>query len=78
MEFNTLDDILKNALPAVKELIAEGKVRYLAISGYPLSKLWEVISKSDIKIDIVLTYSRDTLIDASLYEYIPLFKVRIA
>ncbi|XP_073989977.1 uncharacterized protein isoform X2 [Rhodnius prolixus] len=74
VEFNTLDDILKNALPAVKELIAEGKVRYLAISGYPLSKLWEVISKSDIKIDIVLTYSRDTLIDASLYEYIPLFK----
>lgn len=76
MEFAaSLDIILNEALPAVEKLVKSHKARFIGISGYPLSTLLEVVTKSKVKIDCVLTYARDTLIDNTLHDYIPKFKV---
>lgn len=74
VEFAKLKDIIESAIPALQEIIASGKARYLGISGYPLSRLGEVMSKISAKVDIVLSYSRDTLIDSSLHKYHTFFK----
>lgn len=74
VEFADEELILNEALPAVQSLVKEGKARYIAISGYPVKTLQQIVKQSKIKIDIVLTYSRDTLIDATLYDYISFFK----
>lgn len=70
-----MKDILEEALPALQDIVKSGRARYIGISGYPLSRLWDVINKTNIKLDFVLCYGRDTLIDSSLDTYYPLFKV---
>lgn len=74
VEFSPIQKILNESLPAARKLIDAGKAKFLAISGYPVSVLWEVIEKSTVKIDIVLTYARDTLFDSTLRNYIPFFQ----
>lgn len=74
IEFGSLDDVLKNAIPAVAKLIKEKKACHLGISGYPLSVLKEAVEKSHIPIEVVLSYSRDLIFDNTLQEYIPFFK----
>ncbi|XP_014284677.1 uncharacterized protein [Halyomorpha halys] len=74
VEFAKMKDILEEVLPTLQEIVKSGKARYMGISGYPLSRLWDVINRATIKIDFVLSYSRDTLIDSSLDTYYPLFK----
>lgn len=72
----SVDVILTETLPALETLRQSGKVRNIGITGYPLDKLREVIEKSPVKIDIVLSYCRGTLFDDSLREYIPFFQSR--
>lgn len=74
VEFARMEDIIHEAIPALQEIIKSGKARYLGISGYPLCRLEEVISKVNANLDLVLSYSRDTLIDSSLHKYHPFFK----
>lgn len=74
VEFAKMKDILEEALPTLQNIVKSGKARYIGISGYPLSRLWDVINRTDIKLDFVMCYGRDTLIDSSLDTYYPLFK----
>jgi len=48
-----------------------GKVKLIGITGYPLEQFRYVLERTQVKIDIVLSYCRSTLIDASLDGYIP-------
>ncbi|XP_049843899.1 uncharacterized protein LOC126295443 [Schistocerca gregaria] len=70
-----LDIIIQETLPALQELVAKGKARFIGITGYPLEPLREIIEKSgSVKVDTVLSYTRDTLIDDTLQQHLPFFK----
>ncbi|XP_032687994.1 L-galactose dehydrogenase-like isoform X1 [Odontomachus brunneus] len=72
----SLDIIFTQTLPELSRQVANGKARYIGITGYPVSVLKECVEKSNINISCVLTYTRLTLIDDTLLEYIPFFKER--
>ncbi|XP_046669829.1 L-galactose dehydrogenase-like [Homalodisca vitripennis] len=76
VEFSPLQQILTEALPAVQSIVDKKKARYVGISGYPVSVLWEVVEKSPVKIDAVLTYSRDCLFDTTIKKYTSFFQSR--
>ena len=73
----SMDLIITQTLPELSRQVADGRARYIGITGYPISVLKECIEKSNIKISCILTYTRFTLIDNSLTEYIPFLKVII-
>ncbi|XP_065217954.1 uncharacterized protein LOC135843846 [Planococcus citri] len=75
IEFASSQDLILNeTLPAVESLVKAGKVKFIGISGYPISTLWEVVEKSSVQIKCVLTYCRDTLFDCSLQDFLPKFQ----
>lgn len=69
-----IDQVIYETLPALRSLVEQGKVRFIGVTGYPLHLLKEVISKSPVKVDAVLSYSRNTLVDDELKNYIPYFQ----
>lgn len=72
----TMDVILEETLPALETLRQAGITKYIGITGYPLHTLRELIERSPVKIDIVLSYCRGTLFDQTLREYMPFFQGR--
>lgn len=72
----SLDIIITQTLPELSKQVAEGKAKYIGITGYPVSVLKECVEKSNINIACILSYTRLTLIDDTLLEYIPFFKKR--
>lgn len=74
VEFSeSLDPVVNEALPALEELRAEGKVRFIGVTGYPLNVLKEVIVRAPGRLDTVLSYARYTMIDHSLLDYLDFF-----
>lgn len=71
----SLDVIINETLPVLQEACRNGKAKYIGITGYPVHTLKECIEKSNIKLDMVLSYTRLTLIDRTLNEYVPFFNV---
>ncbi|OAD62536.1 D-arabinose 1-dehydrogenase [Eufriesea mexicana] len=69
-----LDIVITQTLPELSKQVADGKAKYIGITGYPVSILKECIEKSNINISCILSYTRYTLIDNTLLEYIPFFK----
>lgn len=53
-----------------------GKAKYIGVTGYPISVLKECIIKSKTKIDLVLSYTRLSLIDNTLKEFLAFFEVK--
>lgn len=43
---DNLDDVIGEALPAVEEIVKQGKARYIGVTGYPLATLKEAISRA--------------------------------
>ncbi|XP_037795324.1 L-galactose dehydrogenase-like [Penaeus monodon] len=77
LEFaESVDLIVNETLPALQKVVEQGKARHIGITGYPLSLLKEVVERSSVKIEVVLSYARNTLIDDVLKEYLPFFQSR--
>ncbi|KAF6210539.1 hypothetical protein GE061_013645 [Apolygus lucorum] len=76
VEFTDKKQIVEETLPALEELVKAGKIRYLGVSGYPLSDIWEVIEKSSVRVNVIITYARDTLLDSTLDEYVTRLKTK--
>lgn len=53
----------------------KGLVKYIGVTGYPVSVLAEFIRKSPVKMDMVLSYARLNLLDGTLKGYMPFFQV---
>ncbi|ELT89044.1 hypothetical protein CAPTEDRAFT_150741 [Capitella teleta] len=66
--------ILNETLPALQKIKESGKCRYIGVTGYPLSNFREVIEKSAVKIDSILTYCRYSMNDNTLKDHIPYFR----
>ncbi|KAK6622209.1 hypothetical protein RUM44_002016 [Polyplax serrata] len=72
----SVDIIINETLPALEEIVKAGKAKFIGVTGYPLSRLLEVVEKSKTKIHAVLSYCRLTLMDDALNDYLPKFKSR--
>jgi L-galactose dehydrogenase len=59
IEFVDLDQIVNETIPALREEVAKGKVRFIGVSGYPMKIFHEMIDRADL--DVVLTYNHYTL-----------------
>ncbi|XP_012135029.1 uncharacterized protein LOC100880182 isoform X2 [Megachile rotundata] len=70
----SLDVVITQTLPELSIKIADGKAKYIGITGYPVSVLKKCIEKSNINIAVVMSYARYTLLDNTLCDYIPFFK----
>jgi len=70
----TLDIVINETLPALQKVKDAGKARFIGITGYPLSKIKEVLERSTVHIDTVLNYSRNVLFDTTLNDYMPYLK----
>lgn len=71
----SLDMVINETLPVLEEYLKAGKVKYIGVTGYPVSTLWECIQKSKTKIDMTLSYTRLSLLDNTLKEFLPNFQV---
>ncbi|XP_055542441.1 uncharacterized protein LOC129728084 [Wyeomyia smithii] len=69
-----LNKIINETLPALEQLKAEDKLRYIGVSAYPIDVLKEVISRAPGRFDTVLSYCRNTLIDNTLSRFMPFFE----
>ncbi|GAV02736.1 hypothetical protein RvY_13263 [Ramazzottius varieornatus] len=66
--------LLHETLPALEKIQASGKARFIGITGYPVHSLQEIVQKSAVPIDTVLSYCRYGLFNRDLKDVIPLFK----
>jgi len=71
----TIDVVLNETLPTLEALRKEGKIRYIGVSAYPIDILKECITRAGPgRFNTVLSYSRYTLIDETLRDFVPFFK----
>lgn len=70
----SIDQVIDETLPALQILKDKGLCRFIGITGYPIGPLMEVVKRSKVKIDSVLSYARLSLHDHSLKEHFGFFK----
>ena len=59
IEFVDLDQVVNETIPALREQVDKGRVRFIGVSGYPMKIFTEMLQRSEI--DVVLTYNHYTL-----------------
>ena len=64
MEFGDLDQVIEETVPALLRLKESGKVRFVGVTGYPLTALTKVCEAANV--DTVLTYCRYNLMDTTM------------
>lgn len=64
IEFAPLELILHETLPAMQRLRAQGKVRFIGVTGYPVEMLRDVVEQSEV--DVVLSYCHYNLLNTRL------------
>jgi L-galactose dehydrogenase len=69
IEFGSLDQIVKETLPALERLRAAGKVRFIGITGLPLAIFPYVLDRANV--DTILSYCRFTPADRGLATLLP-------
>lgn len=62
----SLDIIVRQTLPTLADLRRQGLVRSIGITGYPLSTLRELATRSVVELDTCISYCRLALHDTSL------------
>lgn len=69
IEFNNLDQIVHETLPALREAVTAGKARFLGVSGLPLAVFPVILERAPL--DVILSYCHYTLQDTSLDTLLP-------
>lgn len=64
IEFGKRRQIIEETLPAMFKLKKKGKIRFIGITGYPLTPLKEIVETQEI--DTVLSYCRYNLLDTTM------------
>jgi len=74
IEFGSLDQVVNETLPALRDIQAQGKARFVGVSGLPLKIFSQVLARADL--DVILSYCHYNLMDTSLAALIPLLKAK--
>ena len=74
VEYGSLDQVIHETIPALRELQKRGKARFVGITGLPLKVFRYVMERTEL--DTVLSYCHYTLQDSSLEGLIPDLKAR--
>lgn len=74
IEFVPADIIVDEALPALRRLKAQGKIRHLGICGLPLAMFQSLLSVTDV--DVIISYCHYALNDTALLGLLPLLEQR--
>jgi aryl-alcohol dehydrogenase-like predicted oxidoreductase len=72
IEFVEMSQIVEETLPALRKVQAQGKVRFVGISGYPMQIFRYVLERTDL--DVVLSYNHYTLQNTMLADLVPYLK----
>ncbi|CAI7796271.1 unnamed protein product [Closterium sp. NIES-54] len=72
IEFGSLDQIVNETIPALQELKAAGKIRFIGITGLPLSVYQSVLPRlPPASLDLILSYCHYSLNDTTLQPLLP-------
>ena len=69
IEFGSLDQVIQETLPALREVRQQGKVRFIGITGLPLRIFQYIAERAEV--DAILSYCRYSLNDTSLETFLP-------
>lgn len=69
-----LRPVLEECLPALEALRAEGKIKFIGVSAYPIARLRDAVKLVPGRFNSVLVYARNTLIDNTLADYMSFFE----
>ena len=69
IEFTTPEQILNETLPALRHVQEQGKVRFVGVTGLPLSSFPAILDHTGL--DTILSFCHYTLFDTSLTELMP-------
>jgi L-galactose dehydrogenase len=64
IEFGSIDQIVHETIPALRDVQQSGKARYVGITGYPLAMLVSVAEREGV--DTILSYCRYNLLVTDL------------
>jgi aryl-alcohol dehydrogenase-like predicted oxidoreductase len=74
IEFVDMAQVVEETLPALRQVQAQGKVRFVGVSGYPLKIFRYVLGRADL--GVVLSYNQYTLQNRRLAELVPFLQSR--
>jgi aryl-alcohol dehydrogenase-like predicted oxidoreductase len=76
IEFVDMRQILDETLPALRKVQAQGKVRFVGVSGYPMHIFRYVLDQAPL--DVILSYNHYTLQNTMLADLVPYLKQKQA
>ena len=74
IEFVDVDRVIDETLPALRAIQAQGKARFIGVSGYPMAMFRRVIERAEV--DVVLSYNHYTLQNTMLMDLVPELEAR--
>lgn len=74
IEFGSLDQIINETIPALRNIQEQGKVRFVGITGLPLKIFSTVLDQ--VAVDTILSYCHYSLNDTSLEDLIPYLQAK--
>jgi L-galactose dehydrogenase len=74
IEFVDMAQLVEETLPALRKVQAQGKVRFVGISGYPLNIFRYILERAQL--DVVLSYSHYTLQNRRFLDLVPYLQGR--
>lgn len=74
IEFGSLEQIVNETLPALEKIKAQGKARFIGVSGLPLKIFTYVLERAPL--DVILSYCHYCLNDDSLAGLVPMLQAK--
>jgi len=74
IEFVPLQQIVDETIPALRQQVRAGKVKFIGVSGYPMKMFRYMLDHADL--DVILTYNHYTLQNDSALQLVPICKAR--
>jgi len=74
IEFTTPEQILNETLPALRRVQAQGKARFIGITGLPLTNFPAILDHA--RLNTILSFCHYTLFDTSLTDLIPYLQAK--
>jgi L-galactose dehydrogenase len=74
IEFVEMSQIVDETIPALRKAQAQGKVKFIGVSGYPMNIFRYVLDRTDL--DVILSYNHYTLQNTMLADLVPYLKAK--